>query len=210
MIDNGIGIAPEQQGNLFEMFWQAQGAGPWSEGGLGIGLALVKDLVDLHGRTVTAVSDGPGRGSTFTVRLPLRPCSPPAASDSTPAHEVPGAERALRVLLADDKRDAADSLGTLLRLSGYEVEVVHGGAEALERARRFRPDAVVLAIGMPDLDGYGVARLIRAEPWGADLRLIALTGWGREDDKRRARSAGFDADLTTPVELDELEAVLRA
>jgi signal transduction histidine kinase/CheY-like chemotaxis protein len=204
--DNGIGVARETLPHLFEMFSQAAPALDRSQGGLGIGLFLVKSLVDLHGGSVEAKSEGPGRGSEFIVHLPA--ASPgEAAGAQRAAAPLDGAKR--RVLVADDNRDAVDSLCALLRLSGYEAQVARNGAEALERARSFRPQVALLDIGMPKMSGYEVARRIRAEPWGAGMILVAVTGWGQDDDKRRAADAGFNQHLTKPVDGARLDAMLR-
>ncbi len=185
--DSGIGIAPDHLPRLFEMFNQAAPALERSQGGLGIGLTLVKRLVELHGGTVQARSEGLGRGSEFVVRPPHR----------------------RRILVADDNRDAADSLALMLRLAGHEVHAVHDGQEAVEAAAWFRPDVAVLDIGMPRLNGYEACRRIREQPGGRGLVMVALTGWGQEEDKRRAIQAGFDHHLTKPVAPADLEELLR-
>ena len=199
--DHGVGLAPESISGIFEMFSQIEEVEGRSEGGLGIGLALVKGLAELHGGTVEARSAGLGQGSEFTVRLPASACqlSAPQVAESAPASP----ERR-RVLIADDNRDAADSLSLLLELSGHEVRVAHLGETALSLAQTFRPDVALLDIGMPDLSGYEVARALRRESWATDLQLIALTGWGQDDDRRSAMAAGFDHHLTKPVDPDEL------
>jgi CheY-like chemotaxis protein len=187
------------------MFSQIEGVEGRSEGGLGIGLTLVRGLAELHGGTVEARSAGLGQGSEFIVRLPIsdHQTSSPRATDPPPASP----ERR-RVLIADDNRDAADSLSLLLELSGHEVRVAHLGRTALSLAQTFRPDVAFLDIGMPDLTGYEVARALRQEPWAMNLRLIALTGWGQEDDRRRALEAGFDHHLTKPVSPDLLQGLI--
>lgn len=203
--DNGIGIPPEALTQVFSMFWQAQSVTGHSEGGLGIGLAFVKSLVELHGGTIQAHSAGPGRGSEFIVQLPLgAPCEEPAPPGK-PGH---GSARRCRVLLVDDNRDAADSLAVLLTLAHHEVRVAHGGQAAIAIAESFRPEVALLDIGMPEIDGYGVARVLRQAPWAASLRLIALTGRGLDDDKQRTRAAGFDHHLTKPVNPETLEELL--
>jgi signal transduction histidine kinase len=203
--DDGLGLAPESISGLFEMFSQIEGVEGRSEGGLGIGLALVKGLAELHGGTVEARSAGLGRGSEFIVRLPVsaQPSPLPPVSDPSPV----SAERR-RVLIADDNRDAAESLSLLLELSGHEVRVAHLGQSALSLAQAFRPDIALLDIGMPDLSGYEVARALRRELWATDLQLIALTGWGQDDDRRRAREAGFDHHLTKPIDPNQLESLI--
>jgi PAS domain S-box-containing protein len=207
--DQGIGIAPDSLGRVFDMFTQVESSTARSDG-LGIGLALVRGLTELHGGTVEAKSDGLGCGSEFVVRLPLT-VSNPAASHRTPQQRpVPAPRVGHRVLVADDNRDAADSLAMLLELSGHDVRVAHDGRTALSLAQVFRPDISLLDIGMPDLSGYEVAQALRRETWGAQIRLIALTGWGQEDDRRRAQEAGFDHHLTKPVDPEMLESVLSA
>jgi signal transduction histidine kinase len=200
--DNGIGIAPESIVGIFEMFSQVDSVAGRSEGGLGIGLALVKGIVELHGGGVEARSQGLGTGSEFIVRLPMAGRLPAAAR---PAAE-PGQQNSTRrrVLVADDNRDAAESLAMLLEMAGHEVRVAHHGRAALSVAQVFRPDTALLDIGMPDMSGYEVAQSLRREPWAANLRLIALTGWGQESDRRRAIDAGFDFHLIKPVDPDKL------
>ena len=200
--DNGIGIAPDYLGRLFEMFSQADAEAGRSDGGLGIGLALVKGIVELHGGNVEARSPGLGRGSEFIVRLPLSANSGAAGTSDdvvSPAHTA-----GRRILVADDNRDAAESLAMLLEMSGHEVRVAHHGHGALAVAQVFRPDTAVLDIGMPDLSGYEVAQALRAEPWAAGIRLIALTGWGQDSDRQRAMEAGFDHHVVKPVDPERL------
>ena len=208
--DSGIGISAGALRSIFEMFSQVVDTLHRSEGGLGIGLALVKGLVELHGGSIEARSDGPGRGSEFVVHLPLPiddgTDDASAATDEATTRQ-PGRRR---VLIADDNRDAADSLGLILGMAGHDVRVAHGGRAALQVAAEFHPEVGLLDIGMPDLNGYDTARALRAEPWGRDMALIALTGWGHPDDKRRASEAGFDLHLTKPVDPAELEELLRS
>jgi PAS domain S-box-containing protein len=204
--DDGIGIAPESLKGIFEMFSQVDSASARTEGGLGIGLALVKGIVDLHGGTVSARSAGPGLGSEFVVRLPLTPANSTTLPVADP--DVPLLVSGRRVIVADDNKDAADALAMLLELSGHEVRVAHGGRAALSLAQTFRPDVAILDIGMPDLSGYDVAAQLRREPWGGAIVLIALTGWGRDDDRQRAASVGFDQHMTKPVNPEKLEAFL--
>jgi PAS domain S-box-containing protein len=203
--DDGIGLAPESISRIFEMFSQIDGVGGRSEGGLGIGLALVKGLAELHGGTVEARSAGLGQGSEFIVRLPVSNNTPTLLPRLDPTQSA--VERR-RVLIADDNRDAAVSLSMLLELSGHEVRVAHLGQTALSLAQTFRPDAAVLDIGMPDLSGYEIAQALRQEAWARDLQLIALTGWGQDDDRRRALEAGFDHHLTKPVDPEQLESLI--
>ena len=209
--DTGIGLAPASIPTLFEMFSQVDSAIDRAEGGLGIGLALVKGLVGLHGGTVDVVSEGPGHGSTFTIHLPRSLVRPPrAARESAPAAVAASEGPRCSVLVADDNGDAAESLALLLEASGYRTYIAHSGAEALALAQREHPDACILDIGMPGLTGYEVAQRIRCEDWGRRALLLAVTGWGQQDDKARAATAGFDHHLTKPVSPEALEALLAA
>ena len=204
--DSGVGLTREAMDRVFDMFTRIESELGRAEGGLGIGLALAKGLVQLHGGRLEVNSAGPGRGSEFLICLPralIVEVSPPSELSSN-AGERPGT-LPRRILVADDNRDAADSLGMLLKLSGHEVHLAHTGAEAFEAAKRSRPDIGVFDIGMPDFDGYELAERIRREAWGKKITLIAVTGWGQESDKRRALSAGFDHHLTKPIEPDQLE-----
>jgi CheY-like chemotaxis protein len=207
--DNGVGIPHEMLARIFEMFAQVDSSLERTAGGLGIGLTLARTLVELHGGSIEARSPGAGRGSEFLVRLPLAAPedlkAPPAA-----AGEAAGGREALaRVLVVDDNADAADSLARLLSMDGYEVRVANGGIEALHEAEAFRPDVMLLDIGLPMMNGYDVARRIRREPWGAAVRLVALTGWGQEEDRRRSREAGFDDHVVKPVDPNSLRSLLR-
>jgi PAS domain S-box-containing protein len=208
--DTGIGIEPEALAGLFEMFSQVNSAIARSEGGLGIGLALVKGLIALHGGTINARSSGAGLGSEFTIHLPRSVVVPIAVEtkDGSPAqsHQTSGR----RVLLADDNRDAADSLAMLLEMNGHSVTVGYNGEQALQLARQSVPSVMILDIGMPDITGYEVARRVRAEAWGRNIYIIAVTGWGQKEDKARALASGFDHHLTKPVDPDEVENVLQA
>lgn len=207
--DTGIGLAPENLSKVFEMFTRISPVTDRIEGGLGIGLALVKGLVELHGGRVEAHSDGVNCGSEFRVVLPcLEPSSMRIANSEQPTPKGSGSAAALRILVADDNRDAAETLGMLLSVSGYQVELCHSGTEAASRITQWRPNVAILDIGMPGMDGYEVAREVRAQAWGNDVRLIALTGWGQEEDQKASRSAGFDYHLTKPVDLPELEQVI--
>jgi PAS domain S-box-containing protein len=208
--DDGIGLTQESLPGLFTMFSQVNSAIDRAEGGLGIGLALVKGLVALHGGRVEVRSEGLGRGSEFIVHLPHRVLAP---ANALPREEESGAANASvvrrgRILVADDNRDAAESLALVLRFSGYEVSIAFGGAEALEIARRDRPRAAIIDIGMPGMSGHEVARRMRLEAWGRNAVLIALTGWGQDQDKQAAIAAGFNAHLTKPVDPDAVEGVL--
>jgi CheY-like chemotaxis protein len=205
--DNGIGISPQALPQVFEMFSQAEDALTRSEGGLGIGLALVKGLVELHGGSVEARSSGAGAGSEFIVRLPV------AAAAQTPRlaeHSGSARQTGKRILVADDNRDAAESLGLLLEMAGHDVRIAHDGRAALELANSFRPNWGLLDIGMPQLNGYEVASALRQQPWAAEIQLIALTGWGQDGDRQRAIAAGFDRHLTKPVDPDALLALIQS
>jgi PAS domain S-box-containing protein len=208
--DNGIGLSPESIPGLFMMFSQVNSAIDRAEGGLGIGLGLVKGLVQLHGGTVAARSTGLGSGSEFIVSLPRSVVVTAVAEtpSSTAGSTVVKGRARGRVLIADDNKDGAESLALMLELSGYEVAKAFSGSEALEAAMHMRPHVVLLDIGMPGLTGYEVARRMRLEAWGRHTILIAVTGWGQQEDKQRARAAGFDEHLTKPVDPTELERLL--
>lgn len=206
--DSGIGLASHMLTKVFDMFSQVASAKGQSEGGLGIGLALVKGLIEMHGGRVEARSAGLERGSEFVAYFPdslANEGPPPAASDRAALAVEP---RALRVLIADDNRDSAESLGMLLELSGHEVFLAHDGVEALATATAQRPDVALLDIGMPGMNGYEVAAALRREPWGVRMTLVAITGWGQEDAKRLAKAAGFDHHLTKPMDSVVLESLL--
>ena len=205
--DTGVGIEADALPRIFEMFAQAKSSLDRAEGGLGIGLALVKGLVELHGGTVEARSDGTGQGALFIVKLPLPAAADDAARVERLAAKASAALR-MRILVADDNRDAAASLATLLELDGHEVAVVHDGEAALESAAAWKPHVALLDIGMPKRNGYEVAQNIRAASWGQAIKLAAVTGWGQAEDKRRAREAGFDRHFTKPLDLDALGAFL--
>jgi CheY-like chemotaxis protein len=206
--DSGIGFDPESLTDMFTMFAQVNSAIDRSEGGLGIGLALVKGLAGLHGGSVSARSAGAGHGSEFVIHLPRGLI---VADAAPPGHRPdPGvaATATLRVLVADDNRDAADSLASLLEMSGNEVSVAHSGEEAFRLALLEQPQAIILDIGMPGMNGYEVARRVRAQAWGKKTLLIAVTGWGQAEDKKRSRDAGFDHHLTKPIDIAEVERLL--
>jgi PAS domain S-box-containing protein len=205
--DNGIGIPPQMLPRVFEMFTQIDRNLERSEGGLGIGLSIVQRLVEMHDGSVEARSDGHRMGSEFVVRLPVvLSVVEPLGGHDQPSR--PSNRR--RILVVDDNRDSATSLAMLLKLLGNETRTAHDGLEALDVAAAFRPDLIFLDIGMPRLNGYDTARRIRTQPWGRDTTLIALTGWGQEDDRRQSREAGFDSHITKPVDPDVLEKVLAA
>jgi PAS domain S-box-containing protein len=198
--DSGIGIAAEMLPRIFEIFSQAKPALVRSQGGLGIGLSLVKGLVELHGGSIEAKSGGLGRGSEFVVRLPAArdtPIREPARPDEGDGPR-PAPKR--RVLIVDDNRDSADSLTMLLQIMGHEVGTAYDGEQAVEAAGALRPEVVLLDIGMPKLNGYDACRRIREQPWGQGMFLIALTGWGQQEDRRRTEEAGFNHHMVKPVD----------
>jgi signal transduction histidine kinase len=204
--DSGIGIPPDLLPRVFEMFVQADGTDRRAQSGLGIGLTLARRLVDMHGGSLTAHSEGPGRGSEFTVRLPLvdRQISQVPSYEGA-KHHVFGLPR---ILVVDDNRDAADTLGAVLKMLGAEVRVTHDGHAALEAVASFRPAAVFLDLGMPGMDGHEVARRILADSRMPHPVLVALTGWGQENDRKATHATGFDRHLVKPAEIEELEDVL--
>jgi signal transduction histidine kinase len=226
--DNGIGIRQEMLPHIFELFTQLDRTDGRAQAGLGIGLALVRQLVQMHGGSVSAVSEGPGKGSEFVIRLPVlrkEEVSACASASAGPSGSAPrgndgvasavaplvaaGAARMIRrILVADDNNDALESLATLLQLNGHEVYTATNGGTALQSAERHRPEVCLLDIGMPMLDGYEVAKRIREQPWGQRITLVALTGWGQDADRRRSREAGFDSHLVKPLDLEMLTDLL--
>ena len=202
--DRGAGIPREKLAEIFNLFAQLDRTLEHQNGGLGIGLTLARQIIELHGGTIEARSEGVGLGSEFVVRMPVLP-APLVTPAETP---VPPRLATRRVLVADDNRDAADSLAMLLEMNGHQVIRAYDGRSAVELAARHRPEVLLLDIGMPELDGYEVARRIRELPWGADAMLIALTGWGHEQDERRAHAAGFDAHVVKPAKKDVLNQLL--
>jgi PAS domain S-box-containing protein len=204
--DTGIGISEKNIPNLFKMFSQVEPGLGRSQGGLGIGLSLVRGIVEMHGGTIDALSAGPEQGSEFIVRLPVaaEATQRPSGSQGNSKHRGPSR----RILVVDDNRDAADSLSSFLQMLGHEPRTSYDGAEALEAAEMFRPEIVLLDIGLPKMNGYEVARKLRENSWGRDLILIALTGWGMEEDRKRAFEAGFDHHLTKPADLEVLRKLL--
>ena len=204
--DNGIGISGEMLPRIFEMFTQVDRTLERSQGGLGIGLTLARRLVDMHDGTMEAHSNGPDQGSEFVVRLPLipSPLETPPRIDGLRAAALSGS----RILVVDDNKDSADSLAMLLRLKGNEIRTAHDGLEAVSEAETFHPELVLLDIGLPRLNGYDVARRLRQQPGGRDVILVALTGWGQDEDRRRSKEAGFNFHIVKPVELSALETLL--
>jgi CheY-like chemotaxis protein len=195
--DTGVGIPPEMLPKIFEMFTQIDRSLGRSQGGLGIGLTLARQLVEMHDGSVSAFSEGRGQGSEFVVRLPIfieqpKPLPEPIVSELTPT-------TARRILVVDDNEDSAMSLAMLFKINGDETRMAHDGLEAVERAETFRPDVVLLDIGLPKLNGYEVARRIREQPWGQKMALVALTGWGQKDDREKSKDAGFNAHMVKPV-----------
>jgi len=208
--DNGIGIPLEEQGRVFDMFSQVSRNIGHAQGGLGIGLSLVRSLVDMHGGTIAVSSRGAGQGSTFTVTLPAAATQADAESRTAGGTTGAAATAGLRILLADDNVDAADMLASLLQASGHETDTVHDGLHAIDRIRATRPHMAILDIGMPGMNGYEVAGAVRATPELQDLVLVALTGWGGELDRERSSAAGFDAHLTKPAGMDEIHRLIAA
>jgi two-component system, sensor histidine kinase len=209
--DNGIGIAPDELPYVFDLFMQSREAVKRADGGLGIGLALVRELAELHGGSVGAHSDGLGRGSEFVVRLPLAQapqCAEPCPQACDTGTEAKHARR--RVLIADDNVDSASSLLMLLELEGHDVRVAHDGPSALALARSFQPQVAIRDIGLPGMDGHALAKALRAEPATARVQLIALTGYGQERDRQAASEAGFDRHLVKPAPLDEILREIRS
>lgn len=206
--DSGMGIPTEMLDKVFGLFTQVDRTYSRAQGGLGIGLTLVQSLVSMHGGSIEARSEGPGRGSEFVVRLPLvaGPAREPDPIEPSAPHE---ALPALRVLVVDDNRDAAASLAMVLKVLGADVRTAYDGEAALEVLRTYKPSVALLDLGMPCMDGFEVARRARREPHGRDVTLIALTGWGQEEDRRRSREAGFDHHLVKPVDLEALQELLR-
>ncbi len=201
--DTGVGIPPDMLSKVFDMFTQVDR----SEGGLGIGLSLVKRLVEMHEGTVTAHSAGPGQGSEFVVRLPIlieRPKSLPPPKPTL--EEFP--KKPHRILIVDDNKDAAKTLAILLNLEVKETHIAHDGLEGIEKAATYRPDVILLDVGLPKMNGYGVCRSIREQPWGKDILIVALTGWGQDEDRQKSEDAGFNCHLVKPVEFTELMKLL--
>jgi CheY-like chemotaxis protein/two-component sensor histidine kinase len=204
--DTGIGIPPERLDDVFQMFSQLGRKLEREQGGLGIGLHLVKRLVEMHGGSVEARSSGEGKGSEFIVRLPLlREAPPPAAA---PQPQQRAAHRPRRILVVDDNSDAVESLSLFLKLNGHQTETAHDGPEAVEKALQTKPEVVFLDIGLPTLSGYDVCRAIRRDCSEPKPLVIALTGWGQEEDHRRSRAAGFDGHLVKPVNPEALVKLL--
>jgi CheY-like chemotaxis protein/two-component sensor histidine kinase len=205
--DSGIGMPADQVDGIFEMFAQVEEGPERPRRGLGIGLTLVRRLVQMHGGTVTARSEGRGLGSEFEVRLPAINVYPDM-DEHPPAHSLDTPAR--RILVVDDNRDSADSIATLLQLSGHRTMTVHDGMEAVEATERFRPEVVLLDVGLPKISGIEACRRIRNLPSGRNVIIVALTGWGQDSDRRKTREAGFDAHLVKPVDYSELLQLIAA
>jgi len=204
--DNGLGIPADMVGRIFDMFTQVHRSIGQSQGGLGIGLTLVRRLVDMHDGSIEARSNGPDQGSEFVVRLPLIP--PPLETPPQVNEPTAKALSGCRILVVDDNVDSAETLGMLLKLMGNEIRTAHDGLAAVEAAEAFRPELVLLDIGLPNLNGYDVARRIRQQLWGRDVTLVALTGWGQDEDRHRSQEAGFNLHIVKPVEIKALEELL--
>ena len=203
--DNGMGIPAEKLSEIFELFAQVDRSLE-RQGGLGIGLTLARQLVELHGGTIEARSPGVGHGSEFVVQLPIEKGPDTAVSGERPASQT----HPRRILVVDDNEDSAESLAMLLRAAGHEARLAMDGAAALRMAEDLRPEVVFLDIGMPKMNGYEVARQMRERPWAKQAHLVALTGWGQEEDRRRAQEAGFDDHLVKPASAAVLTQVLSA
>jgi CheY-like chemotaxis protein len=206
--DNGIGVRAEALPRLFDMFYQpAQGQQPQS--GLGIGLTLSRRLVELHGGTLEGTSAGEGHGSEFVVRIPVGVAGSTELSGPVPDREAEALPRR-RILIVDDNRDSVESLRMVLSMMGSDIRVGYDGVDAVTLAHEFRPEIALIDIGMPRMNGYEAARRIRRQPWGESIKLVAMTGWGQDEDRRRARDAGFDHHLTKPVDPAALRVLLSA
>jgi CheY-like chemotaxis protein len=206
--DNGIGIPQEMLPKVFDMFVQVDKSLERAQGGLGIGLSLVKRLVGLHGGSVEGHSKGLGAGSKFVVRLPAKEDSAVLQTGGGSEALSPSRPKVRRILIADDNEDAAVSLAMILSMLGHETRTARNGIEALEIVEQFHPDVVLLDIGMPKLNGYETARQLRQKPGGAQLLLVALTGWGQETDRLRSTEAGFDSHLIKPVDVAHIQSLL--
>ncbi len=208
--DNGIGIAAEQMPHIFELFGQARSCADGAQSGLGIGLSLARGFVEMHGGRIGVQSDGIGRGSVFVVVLPRASAVEAPGLSNRREGTAPAPAGRRRVLIADDLRDSADSLAMLLESMGHEVHVAYDGAEALQAIDTLRPEVALLDLGMPEMSGYDVCRRIRAMPWGREPTLIAQSGWGQDEDRRRTHDAGFDHHIVKPIDPDALDVLLRS
>lgn len=206
--DEGMGIPEELRTRIFDLFTQGDSSIERVNGGLGIGLTIARRLVAMHDGTLEAQSEGLNQGSEFVVRLPLCPAPQPAATEAAPAHDGDGIGKQLRVLVVDDNVDAAESLAMLFRIKGCEVRMAHDGFKTLDVAKEFKPEVVLLDIGLPKMNGYDVARKLRETPEGKSAYLVAQTGWGQEEDRQRSREAGFDAHMVKPLDFNALVALI--
>jgi CheY-like chemotaxis protein len=207
IMDTGIGIPRESLPTIFDMFSQVDRSMERSTGGLGIGLALVKGLTEMHGGTVSAASEGANKGSTFTVRLPiakesLTGANPPMDEGGKPA------DPRRRILVADDNRDSAESMAIMLELLHNDVITAHDGLDVLAKSEVFRPDVILMDVGMPKLNGLEATKRLRELSWAKDVKIIAVTGWGQEGDRERTRAAGCDGHLVKPISLNDLQKLL--
>jgi CheY-like chemotaxis protein len=207
--DNGVGIPGPMLSQIFEMFTQVDRSLEKSQGGLGVGLTIVKRLVEMHGGSVSAHSAGPDTGSRFTVRLPVARTEA-ATTSASPVSNSAGRPQNRRILVVDDNHDSALTLAMLLKIMGHETQTAHDGVEAVSTAEQFRPELIIMDIGMPRMNGLDACRRIREQPWGKTITMVALTGWGQEQDQQRTREAGFDLHLVKPVQPAELNEVLGA
>jgi CheY-like chemotaxis protein/anti-sigma regulatory factor (Ser/Thr protein kinase) len=203
VIDKGIGIPAQHLPHIHEPFYQLESSLERAQGGLGIGLTLVWQLVEMHGGTVTVHSAGTDQGSEFVVRLPLAEKSP-RRMPSSDTENTRTPEAARRILIVDDNHDSADAVALILQLDGHDVKTVYSGFDALDLVEEFKPHAVLLDIGMPQLNGYQVAQRLRMQEWGKNVLLIAQTGWGQEEDIRQCREAGFNHHVTKPIDFRKL------
>ncbi len=209
--DNGVGIPPHMLPRIFEMFTQVDRSLDRAQGGLGIGLTLVRRLVDMHGGTVEARSDGPGKGSEFIVRLPIaRDAAAERPQGSCEKGSAPLRRRGHRILVVDDNQDAANSLAMLLRMKGHDVRTAYDGLEAIDAAISHKPEIVLLDVGLPRLNGFDVARRLRESEDLRTVILVALTGWGHDEDRRRSKEAGFDHHMVKPADPAALDRVLES
>ena len=208
--DNGAGIPAEMLGKVFDLFTQVGRSEERTQGGLGIGLAIARRMVEMHGGCIEAQSDGPGRGSTFEVRLPLAQPQPSRRAKSAPGQDARPTAPKLRVLVADDNADSADTLAMILELEGHVTRIARDGLSALSAAAEFKPDVAVLDIGMPKLNGYDACRRMRETPWGRKAVLVALTGWGQDEHRRRSQEAGFDHHIVKPLDPATLQSLLQS
>lgn len=209
--DNGVGIKADMLGRIFDLFTQVDRNIEQAQGGLGIGLTLARQFVEMHGGTISAASDGQGQGSSFTVRLPARDGAPAPKGEDAPANPVEATAATaapIKTLVVDDNVDSAKTVGWMLELIGHEPSLAFDGLSAIEMAKQLRPDVILLDIGLPKMDGYEVCRTLRADPAFKDTVLIAQTGWGQAEDRRKAIEAGFDHHLVKPISLDTLTRLL--